>query len=186
MLDASNLHDYQRQCIDWIIEHPRCALFVDMGLGKTITTLTAINELMYNRHEISRVLIVAPLRVARDTWIDEVQQWTHVRHLSVSVALGTPKQRTAALAKEADIYITSRDNIKWLVSQSKEWPYDCLVIDELSSFKSAKSQRFKSLKKVVHLWRACRGLKTWRLKNRCKRSANTFLSMRLRTSVPFG
>ena len=158
MLDASNLHDYQRQCIDWILEHPKCALFVDMGLGKTITTLTAINELMYNRHEISRVLIVAPLRVARDTWVDEVQQWAHVRHLSVSVALGTPKQRTAALAKEADIYITSRDNIKWLVSQSKEWTYDCLVIDELSSFKSAKSQRFKSLKKVVHLTKRVIGL----------------------------
>ena len=87
MLDASNLHDYQRQCIDWILEHPKCALFVDMGLGKTITTLTAINELMYNRHEISRVLIVAPLRVARDTWMDEVQQWAHVRHLSVSLAV---------------------------------------------------------------------------------------------------
>lgn len=158
MLDASNLHDYQRQCIDWILEHPKCALFVDMGLGKTITTLTAINELMYNRHEISRVLIVAPLRVARDTWVDEVQQWAHVRHLSVSVALGTPKQRTAALAEEADIYITSRDNIKWLVSQCKEWPYDCIVIDELSSFKSAKSQRFKSLKKVVHLTKRVIGL----------------------------
>lgn len=158
MLDASNLHDYQRQCIDWILEHPKCALFVDMGLGKTITTLTAINELMYNRHEISRVLIVAPLRVARDTWVDEVQQWAHVRHLSVSVALGTPKQRTAALAEEADIYITSRDNIKWLVAQCKEWTYDCLVIDELSSFKSAKSQRFKSLKKVVHLTKRVIGL----------------------------
>lgn len=158
MLDASNLHDYQRQCIDWIIEHPKCALFVDMGLGKTITTLTAINELMYNRHEIIRVLIVAPLRVARDTWVDEVQQWAHVRHLSVSVALGTPKQRTAALIEDADLYIISRDNIKWLVSQSKNWPFDCLVIDELSSFKSAKSQRFKSLKKVVHLTKRVIGL----------------------------
>lgn len=151
MLDISNLHPYQRTCVEWILEHPRCALFVDMGLGKTITTLTAINELMYNRLEITRVLIIAPLRVARDTWADEIEQWSHVRHLSTSIALGTAKQRAAALEEDADIYITSRDNVKWLCDRytAKTWPYDCVVIDELSSFKSPKSQRFKALKKVV-------------------------------------
>lgn len=151
MPGLTDLHPYQRTAVKWILDHPRCALFLDMGLGKTIITLTAIDELMYNRHEISRVLVVAPLRVARDTWADELEQWSHVQHLSTSIVLGTPTQRTAALHAEADIYITSRDLIRWVVQQytPKSWPFDMLVLDELSSFKSAKSQRFKALKKVA-------------------------------------
>lgn len=151
MLDITDLHPYQSKCVEWILDHPKCALFLDMGLGKTITTLTAINELMYTRLEINKVLIIAPLRVARDTWVDEIEQWAHVRHLSTSLVLGTPRQRSSAIRRNADVYITNRDNVKWLTQcyTDDSWDFDCVVIDELSSFKSPKSQRFKALKRMI-------------------------------------
>lgn len=142
-------HDYQRTAIDKILTTPRCGLFLDMGLGKTVITLTAINELMYNSFEISRVLVIAPLRVAEDTWSRESEKWEHLRHLTISKILGTPAQRRAALAADADIYIINRENVVWLCSELKRWDFDMVVIDELSSFKSPKAQRFRALRKVI-------------------------------------
>ena len=133
---------------DWADANSGCLL--DMGLGKTSTTLTAANELMYGLNEINRVLVVAPKRVAQDVWTDEIEQWDHLRNLSVSKILGTEKRRKEAVKARADIYITSRDLIVWLVAYlGGAWPYDMLVIDELSSFKNASSARFKALRKVV-------------------------------------
>ena len=149
LLDRDNLHNYQKQAIQHILDHPGCALFLDLGLGKTITTLTAIDELMYDRYEIRKVLVIAPKRVAEDTWIREAEQWEHVKHLRLSLVLGTEKQRKEALWEKADIYVTNRENVAWLVSYyGKSFPFDMVVIDELSSFKNQSSIRFKSLKKV--------------------------------------
>lgn len=142
-------HDYQRTAIDKILTTPRCGLFLDMGLGKTVITLTAINELMYNSFEISRVLVIAPLRVAEDTWSRESAKWGHLRHLTISKILGTPAQRRAALAAKADIYVINRENVVWLCDELKHWRFDMVVIDELSSFKSPKAQRFRALRKVI-------------------------------------
>lgn len=142
-------HDYQRTAIDKILNTPRCGLFLDMGLGKTVITLTAINELMYNSFEVGRVLVIAPLRVAEDTWSRESEKWDHLRHLTISKILGTPAQRRAALAAKADIYIINRENVVWLCGELKRWCFDMVVIDELSSFKSPKAQRFRALRKVI-------------------------------------
>ena len=142
-------HDYQRTAIDKILTTPRCGLFLDMGLGKTVITLTAVERLMYDSFEISRVLVIAPLRVAEDTWSRESEKWDHLRHLTISKILGTPAQRRAALAAEADIYIINRENVVWLCGELKHWFFDMVVIDELSSFKSPKAQRFRALRKVI-------------------------------------
>lgn len=123
-----------------------------MGLGKTVSTLTAINDLMYNRFEIKKVLVIAPLKVADITWEEELLKWDHLNHLRLSKVLGSEKMRIAGLEKEADIYIVNRENTKWLVDyyiQKKEWPFDLLVIDESSSFKNPQSQRFRALRKVT-------------------------------------
>lgn len=141
------LHDYQKYAVKFIEEHPISALLLDMGLGKTITTLTAINNLMFDMFEVRKVLIVAPLRVARDTWPAEIEKWEHLCHLRYSVAVGTPDERKAALQANADIYIINRENVDWLVSNTK-FDYDMVVIDELSSFKNHQSKRFKALMKV--------------------------------------
>ena len=141
------LHDYQEYAVKFIEEHKTAALLLDMGLGKTITTLTAINNLIYDLFEVRKVLIIAPLRVARDTWSAEVQKWDHLKHLRYSVAVGTAEERIAALNADADIYIINRENVDWLVSNTK-FDYDMLVIDELSSFKNHQSKRFKALMKV--------------------------------------
>ncbi len=146
-LSKADLHEYQKYCVDFIITHPVAALFLDLGLGKTVTTLTAVNELMYNRFEISKVLIIAPLRVAQTTWSDEIQKWSHLENLRVSKVLGTPSERNAALDADADIYIINRENVDWLVS-NHTFDFDMVVIDELPSFKNHQSKRFKALRKV--------------------------------------
>lgn len=141
------LHDYQKYAVRFIEEHPISALLLDMGLGKTITTLTAINNLMYDMFEIRKVLIIGPLRVARDTWPAEIEKWEHLKNLRYSVAVGNAEERIAALNTDADIYIINRENVDWLVSNTA-FDYDMVVIDELSSFKNHQSKRFKALMKV--------------------------------------
>lgn len=143
-------HDYQDFAIEKIMLSPKCGLFLDMGMGKTVTTLTAIAELMYNKLEVSKVLVVAPLRVAEDTWSREAEKWSHTTFLQVSKVLGTLKQRESALNQKADIYVINRENLVWLVDYiGKSWDFDMVVVDEFSSFKNSKSQRFKALRKVL-------------------------------------
>ncbi|AXI67611.1 ATP-dependent helicase [Streptococcus suis] len=139
------LHNYQVVAKDFIIGHPYAAVILDMGMGKTATTLSAVNELMFDRFEVTKVLVVAPLRVANTVWSDEIEQWSELRHLRYSKIVGTPKQRKVALQKDADIYIVNRENLPWLVEQcSPYFKWDMVVIDELSSFKSWQSKRFKA------------------------------------------
>jgi len=146
-MDRSDLHKYQKVCIEHIISHPFCGVFLDMGLGKTISTLTAIEELKYDYCEIDTVLVIAPKRVAETVWEEEAKKWDHTKHLTFSKIIGTERQRLAALKVKADVYIISRDNIAWLCSlYAAKLPYDMLVIDELSSFKAHQTQRFKSLR----------------------------------------
>ena len=146
-------HQYQSMAIEKIYNTPRCGLFLDMGLGKTVITLTAIEDLIYNQFEISKVLVIAPLRVAEDTWSRESQKWDHLKNLRISKILGTPRQRRLAIAQEADVYITNRENVVWLTDEmsgvGNSWFFDMVVIDELSSFKSPKAQRFRALKKYI-------------------------------------
>lgn len=142
-------HDYQRYAIAFIESHPVSAVLLDMGLGKTSITLTAINDLLFDSFLVHKVLIIAPLRVARTTWTAEVDKWNHLQNLICSVAVGTESERRNALLKRADIYIINRENIGWLVEESGVlFDYDMIVIDELSSFKNHKAKRFKSLMKV--------------------------------------
>lgn len=150
MMETRQLHDYQLACVQKILDTPYIALFLDMGLGKTVTTLTAIRELKLNRLEISRVLVIAPLKVAEATWVREISLWSHLQVLKVSEVLGTAAQRRRALQVDADIYVTNRDNVKWLVDEVgvDEWPFDMVVLDESSSFKNHKAIRFKALKMV--------------------------------------
>lgn len=139
------LHNYQVVAKDFIISHPNAAVILDMGMGKTATTLSAVNELMFDRFEVAKVLVIAPLRVANTVWSDEIEQWAELRHLRYSKIVGTPKQRKVALQKDADIYIVNRENLPWLVEQcSPYFKWDMVVIDELSSFKSWQSKRFKA------------------------------------------
>ena len=142
-------HNYQNYAKDFILAHKVSALFLDCGLGKTITTLTAINELMYDSFEISKVLIIAPLRVAQSTWKEEIEKWDHLNLLRYSIAVGDEKERLKALKQKSDIYIINRENVDWLVTKSGiDINFDMLIIDELSSFKSHTSKRFKSLLKI--------------------------------------
>ncbi len=157
-MDERDLHGYQRAAVDHIIDHPFCGLFLDMGLGKTVSTLTAIKRL-YGLFEIGRVLVIAPKRVAEDTWTTECAKWEHLRGLSVSKVLGTERQRREALSVPADIYVINRENVAWLVSRlGGAWPFDMVVIDELSSFKSSKSERFRALRRVRPLMHRVVGL----------------------------
>ena len=142
-------HDYQTYAIRFIEEHQVAAILLDMGMGKSSITLSAIEDLMYERFEISRVLIIAPLRVARHTWPEEIEKWDHLKGLRYSVAVGTAAERLAALKADADIYIINRENVPWLIQDSGlPFDYDMVVIDELSSFKSWQSKRFRALMKV--------------------------------------
>lgn len=143
-------HKYQEIAIQHLLNNDKAGLFLQMGLGKTISTLEAISELMHNRFEISKVLVIAPLRVAQTTWPEEIKKWDSTKHLSYSQILGSKKQREEGLIKQADIYIINRENVTWLVEHlGKKWDFDMVVIDELSSFKAPRSKRFKSLKKVI-------------------------------------
>jgi SNF2 family DNA or RNA helicase len=140
-------HAYQTRLKDFIMEHRYAFLTVDMGLGKTVTTLTAIAELL-DCVEISRVLVIAPKSVAENTWTSECAKWDHLAHLRVSVVMGDERRRIKALTTPADIYVINRDNVHWLVSSQMGWPFDTVIIDESSSFKNPQARRFKALRKV--------------------------------------
>lgn len=160
MLTKENLHDYQKRCVQHILDNSHCGLFLEMGLGKTVTTLTAIHALMYEWLEINRTLVIAPKRVAESVWHIECKKWQHLRGLECSVITGNAKQRRLALNKKADIYLISRDNVAWLCGQygGSMLPFDMLVIDELSSFKNGKSVRFKALRQVQPCFKRVVGL----------------------------
>jgi len=148
MLNREQLHGYQRYAVDFICSHLASAILLDCGCGKTIITLTAIEELLRNRFEAGKVLVICPIRVAQ-VWADEIQKWEHLRGLRYSIAVGSESQRRYALAQDADIYVINRDVVPWLVDNySGQWKWDMLVVDELSSFKNHQAKRFKSLLKV--------------------------------------
>ena len=150
-------HDYQTYAKDFVLGHPYCGLILDMGLGKSVITLTALWDLILDSFDLRRVLVVAPKRVAEDTWPREIEKWEHLKGLTYSLVLGSEKQRRAALQRRAFLYIINRENIAWLVENTR-WRFDALVIDELSSFKSSKAQRFRALKKVRPLCHRVIGL----------------------------
>ena len=142
-------HKYQTYATDFILEHPVSAVFLDMGLGKSVITLTAIFDLCLDSFLVRKVLVIAPLRVALDTWPSEIEKWDHLRGLTYSVAVGNEAQRKAALLQRASVYIINRENVGWLVESSGlPFDYDMVVIDELSSFKSYQAKRFRALLKV--------------------------------------
>lgn len=163
MLNRENLYPYQRKAVEWIKSHTHCALFLEMGLGKTISTLTAFCELK-QEGVANKALIIAPKRVAERTWTDEIERWEHLMGLTAVKVLGTPAQRMKALNTDADLYITNRENVAWLCSviksmdKRKSFPFDMLIIDELSSFKAYNTQRFKALKKIRHEFKRIVGL----------------------------
>ena len=151
---------YQKAAEEWILSHPKCGLFLEMGLGKTAITLTAVKHLI-DDFAVTKVLVIAPLRVAATVWAEEVEKWEHLDGLVCSKVLGSEKERLQALEKDADIYIINRENTAWLVAHQaalKKWPFDMLVIDELSSFKSPKAERFRALRRVLPAVRRVVGL----------------------------
>ena len=142
-------HDYQAYATDFILQNPVAAVFLDMGLGKSVITLTAIKDLCLDSFQVRKVLVIAPLRVARDTWPSEIEKWDHLKDLKYAVAVGTEMERKTALMQKANVYIINRENVQWLVEESGlPFDYDMVVIDELSSFKSFQAKRFRSLLKV--------------------------------------
>lgn len=142
-------HDYQRYATEYIESHPEAAVFLDMGLGKTSITLTALNNLLFDYFDVHRILVVAPLRVARNTWSDEIEKWDHLHNLTFAIAVGSEKERLEALKKQVDITMINRENLQWLIEKSGQpFEYDMVVIDELSSFKNHQAKRFKALMKV--------------------------------------
>ena len=149
MLSRDNLHAYQRKAIEFVLRERRCMLALDMGLGKTTSTLTAVSD-MLDGFTANKVLVIAPLRVANSVWAQETRLWEHLRHLRVSVCTGSEKARRGALALDADVYVINRENVPWLVKNyGAKWPFDVVVVDESSSFKSASSKRFKALRKML-------------------------------------
>lgn len=142
-------HEYQKYAIEFIKKNPIAAILLDMGMGKTSIVLSALNELMFDSFEVTKVLIIAPLRVARNTWSDEIKKWDHLNGIRYSIAVGTAAERLAALKADADIYIINRENVPWLIEDSGlPFDFDCVVVDELSSFKNWQAKRFKALMKV--------------------------------------
>lgn len=151
-------HAYQEHATKWILDHPHCGLFLDMGLGKTVITLSAVKQLIDNL-EVFKVLVVAPLRVASTVWAEEIEKWDHLHGLRAVKVLGSQKERMLALCREADIYITNRENVDWLVNyKGKRWDFDMVVLDELSSFKSPSSARFKAMRRALPYIRRVAGL----------------------------
>lgn len=149
MLSRANLHDYQNRTVEFIKTKKRCGAFLEMGLGKSVSTLTAVSDLL-DEFSVRKVLVIAPLRVANSVWAQEVAKWKHLEHLRVSVCTGAEKNRRAALHRDADIYVINRENVVWLVDLlGKKWPFDMVVVDESSSFKNPSSKRFRALKKVL-------------------------------------
>lgn len=142
-------HNYQQYCIGRAVTDDKLGLLLDMGLGKTVITLSAIKELRYNRFAIGKTLVIAPKKVAEDTWEKERAKWEHTQLIRVSICLGTAQKRIKALNTPADVYVINRENAQWLVDYYRNaWPFDLVVIDELSSFKNSQSKRFKALKKI--------------------------------------
>lgn len=142
-------HEYQRHCLQRIIDTKKIGLYIDMGLGKTVTTLTAIKELKYERLQVRKILVIAPKKVAESTWSKEKDKWDHTKMLRVSKVLGSTAKRIQALNTPADLYIINRENVVWLVDYYRNaWPFDMVVIDESSSFKNHKSKRFKALASI--------------------------------------
>ena len=145
-------YPHQQAGINWILSHPACALFWGMGTGKTVTTLTAIDRLIYDQLEDGPVLVIAPKRVAEDTWSKETAKWTHLHHLRVSKVIGSRNERVTALDTPADLYVINRENVVWLVEWCERhcggWPFPIVVLDELSSFKSAQAKRWKAIRRV--------------------------------------
>lgn len=151
MFNRDDLHDYQKRAIEFIKDTKRCGLFLQMGLGKTTSTLTAISDLS-DSLLVDKVLIIAPLRVANTVWKQEAAKWRHLNHLKINICTGSERERITALQTSADIYVINRENTSWLVEHyGSKWPFDCVVIDESSSFKDSSSRRFKSLKQVSPL-----------------------------------
>jgi SNF2 family DNA or RNA helicase len=139
-------HDYQRYCINRVLTDEALGLLLDLGLGKTVITLTAVNDLKYNRFTVSRTLVIAPKKVAEATWGNEAAKWEHLKHLRIITVLGTAQQRIRALNTPGDIWVINRDNVAWLVEYYRNaWPFDMVVLDELSSFKNHQAKRFKVL-----------------------------------------
>lgn len=154
-----NPHSYQSYASRFVENHNESALLLDCGLGKTIITLTALNNLLFDSFDVSKVLVIAPLRVARTTWKDEIEKWDHLKNLKYSIVVGSVDERIKALKANADIYIINRENVQWLVEESHQrFIFDMIVIDELSSFKNGKSKRFQSLMKVRPLAKRIVGL----------------------------
>lgn len=152
-------HEYQRYATNFILEKKESAILLSMGLGKSVITLTAIDELMLNQFDVCKTLVIAPLRVARDSWPMEIEKWSHLNYLSYAVVMGTEKERQQALQQKAHIYLINRENVDWLINKSKyQFDFDMVVIDELSSFKSYGSKRVKSLLKVRPLIKRIVGL----------------------------
>lgn len=151
MLRREDLHKYQEFCVEFLLDHPEALLILEMGLGKTVIALTAIEILIYRRYMVAKCLVVSPLRVTK-VWCDEAAVWSHTQNLRLSRITGTARERKAALQKRADIYVINRENLVWLVeffeNNGLEWSFDMVVLDELSSFKNFKSKRFKALKRV--------------------------------------
>lgn len=147
-----NPYPYQQFAIDFILERRYSCLLLDMGMGKTVISLTAVERLIYDYFRVKRVLIIAPLKPAKETWLPEVEKWDHLRHLQTVSLMGNPAQRIKALSQKGDLFIINRENVTWLVdyyhSHKMKWDFDMVLIDELSSFKSSKSRRFRALKKV--------------------------------------
>ena len=145
-------HEYQKTAIKKVLNTPRVGLFLDMGLGKTVITLTAINELMYHNFEINKVLIIAPLRVAESTWSEECQKWEHLKHIKINKVLGGEMTRHKALYRDADIYIINRENVPWLAKEiagGLAWDFDMVVIDELSSFTNGIRRDIAAVKNAI-------------------------------------
>lgn len=162
MLDRCNLHDYQLRTIEHIIKNPYAGVILDMGLGKTVSTLTAVDSLAYDYCEIDRVLVIAPKRVAESSWSNEIKQWKHLKDMKMSLIVGTQKQRAEALRRKALVYVISRDNLGWLrdelTTMKKQDYFDMLVLDELSSFKNSSTERFKACKFLRAKAKRCVGL----------------------------
>jgi hypothetical protein len=149
MLSRKDLHAYQNRAVSFIRDRRRCGLFLDMGLGKTSSALTAVSDL-FDEFSVHKVLIVAPLRVANSVWAQEARKWEHLKHLKVSVCTGPQKARLVALQADADVFVINRENMPWLVEKlAFKWPFDMVIIDESSSFKNPSSQRFKAMRRVV-------------------------------------
>lgn len=159
-MNETDLHDYQVAAVEHIMDNPHAALFLEMGLGKTVSSLTAIKKLMFEELEIAKTLVIGPKRVVESVWDAECEKWEHLKDLKVSKIIGTAKQRKEALRKNADVYLISRDNISWLCGLygGSMLPFDMLVIDELSSFKNPKSIRFKALRGVQPSFKRVIGL----------------------------